>query len=582
MNRNGIKITLLILSFSLQTYSQNLSNEKAFFYLLKIYDKNVDDFINSYGFTFDKTDYNYSKSDEFARNTYRSKIRTRINDGINSISFNDKFTLYGTAELGEYNFDISFFPVKSWSWDLKLFFDSDNHNNFSFNIPSTNFINLKDFDGSLNMTNADANNFIKSRKKPDGEINRTVYLKITYSILNKTTNLRCSYCFLAYCYSIEFFSDMNCTKRIGSISPKIDYYDKVNGIIMKDGQEIIYFKSRSQAFWSSAAASIYKEGVLPSKVGAEFYRVLSYSDGKIVSLKDYYISGELEMEGTYQPYCVDDQCANGLFTWYYKNGIKRQESSIVNGTMDECVYQWLENGNCRDAYSNFMHNGNSTGENKKCPCISQNGKPLEKSQTNSSQTNIPLVKNNNEQKINGDLILITTELGIIKIKLYGQTPKHKANFIKLVNEGFYDGSVFHRVIKGFMVQGGGAPNGNSEVDYLIPAEIIPSYIHKKGALAAARNNNPKKESSGSQFYIVQGKVASEAELNQFDGKRTVKYTAEQRSTYTSIGGTPFLDGEYTVFGEVIEGLDVVDKIASVPTSTGNKPIKDIKMTIKVL
>jgi cyclophilin family peptidyl-prolyl cis-trans isomerase len=182
-------------------------------------------------------------------------------------------------------------------------------------------------------------------------------------------------------------------------------------------------------------------------------------------------------------------------------------------------------------------------------------------------------------------VLIHTDLGDIKVALYNDTPKHRDNFVKLVKNGFYNGSPFHRVIKGFMVQGGGAPAGLPEMSDRVPAEFVPAHIHKKGALCAARMGdqvNPKKESSGSQFYIVQGSKVTAEQLNQYDQKRTVKYTPEQRTTYTTIGGTPFLDGDYTVFGEVIEGLDVVDKIAAVQTGAGDKPVKDLKMTMKVL
>ena len=182
-------------------------------------------------------------------------------------------------------------------------------------------------------------------------------------------------------------------------------------------------------------------------------------------------------------------------------------------------------------------------------------------------------------------VLIHTDLGDIKVALYNDTPKHRDNFIKLANQGFYTGSVFHRVIKGFMIQGGGPPAGVPEMSDRVPAEFVPAHIHKKGALCAARQGdqvNPKKESSGSQFYIVQGSPVTAQQLDQFDRKRTVKYTPEQRTAYTTIGGTPFLDGDYTVFGEVVEGLDVVDKIAAVQTAPGDKPVKEIKMTIKVL
>jgi cyclophilin family peptidyl-prolyl cis-trans isomerase len=182
-------------------------------------------------------------------------------------------------------------------------------------------------------------------------------------------------------------------------------------------------------------------------------------------------------------------------------------------------------------------------------------------------------------------VLIHTDMGDIKVALYNDTPKHRDNFVKLAKEGFYNGSPFHRVIKGFMVQGGGAPAGLPEMSDRVPAEFVPAHIHKKGALAAARQGdqvNPKKESSGSQFYIVQGSPVTVQQLDQFDQKRTVKYTPEQRKTYTTIGGTPFLDGDYTVFGEVIEGMDVIDKIAAVKTGSGDKPVKEIKMTMKII
>lgn len=182
-------------------------------------------------------------------------------------------------------------------------------------------------------------------------------------------------------------------------------------------------------------------------------------------------------------------------------------------------------------------------------------------------------------------VLIHTDYGDIKLALYNDTPKHRDNFIKLANEGFFNGSVFHRVISGFMIQGGGAPAGKQEVTYRVPAEILPNHIHKKGALAAARQGdqvNPKKESSGSQFYIVQGNKYTDQQLTQFEGQMGKKFTPEQRAAYTTVGGTPHLDGAYTVFGEVLEGLDVVDKIAAVKTGPGDKPLQDVKMTVKVI
>jgi cyclophilin family peptidyl-prolyl cis-trans isomerase len=187
-------------------------------------------------------------------------------------------------------------------------------------------------------------------------------------------------------------------------------------------------------------------------------------------------------------------------------------------------------------------------------------------------------------------VLISTSLGDIKIKLYNETPKHRDNFIKLVNKGFYNGTIFHRVIKNFMIQGGdpdskdAGPNemlGRGGPGYTIPAEINSKFIHKKGALAAARmpdQVNPKKESSGSQFYIVQGTIQNQSGLVA-TGK---EYTPEQRKAYMTLGGAPHLDNDYTVFGEVIEGLDVIDKIAAVKTANGDRPLEDIKVKMKVI
>jgi peptidyl-prolyl cis-trans isomerase B (cyclophilin B) len=179
--------------------------------------------------------------------------------------------------------------------------------------------------------------------------------------------------------------------------------------------------------------------------------------------------------------------------------------------------------------------------------------------------------------------LINTSLGDIKVKLYNETPLHRDNFKKLVSEGFYNGSIFHRVINQFMIQGGGAKNGSEDVGYTVNAEIIPALFHKKGALAAARmpdQINPTKSSSVSQFYIVQGKVYTDAELDLIESRYNKEIPEEHRTVYKTIGGTPHLDGDYTVFGEVIEGLDVVDKIAAVATNKGdNKPIEPISMTI---
>lgn len=242
-------------------------------------------------------------------------------------------------------------------------------------------------------------------------------------------------------------------------------------------------------------------------------------------------------------------------------------------------------------------------------------------------------------------IKISTSLGDIIVRLYDETPKHRDNFIKLASEGYYDNVLFHRVIKDFMIQGGdpdsknavpGAQYGTGGPDYTIEAEIKPELIHKRGALAAARQGdevNPERRSSGSQFYIVWGQVYNQGQIGQlakqmdmqaqqaifnklvaehreqimqlrrernreglmelqneleaqthalFKFQSNKGLTEAQKEAYTTVGGTPHLDGQYTVFGEVIEGLDIVKKIQSVQTLPGDRPAEDITMQVTVI
>ncbi|GHU60903.1 peptidyl-prolyl cis-trans isomerase [Bacteroidia bacterium] len=185
-------------------------------------------------------------------------------------------------------------------------------------------------------------------------------------------------------------------------------------------------------------------------------------------------------------------------------------------------------------------------------------------------------------------VVMETTAGNIKLKLYEDTPLHSENFLKLVENKHYDGMLFHRVIKDFMIQGGSGDSRGAEkgkmlgagggVDYTIPAEFRTTHFHIKGALAAARlgdQANPQKASSGEQFYIVQGRPYSEQELNVLDQRRNVKLPIEVRELYKSVGGTPFLDENYTVFGEVVEGMDVVEKIANQATAQYDRPIEDV-------
>lgn len=184
------------------------------------------------------------------------------------------------------------------------------------------------------------------------------------------------------------------------------------------------------------------------------------------------------------------------------------------------------------------------------------------------------------------IVLISTIHGDIKVKLYNETPKHRDNFLELAKSGKYDGSKFHRVINRFMIQGGASPDLKTIDDRpMLPAEINKNFIHKKGALAAARTGdhvNPERKSSGSQFYIVQGQKYPVERVTQMSQRSGVEYTEEQKKTYADIGGTPHLDQQYTVFGEVIEGLDVLDKIAAVETRQADMPVEDVIMTVSVL
>ena len=192
------------------------------------------------------------------------------------------------------------------------------------------------------------------------------------------------------------------------------------------------------------------------------------------------------------------------------------------------------------------------------------------------------------------MVIIETAYGNMTAILYNETPQHRDNFIKLAEEGFYDDLLFHRVINNFMIQGGdpkskGAtatqPLGSGGPGYTVPAEFVDSLVHVKGALSAARMGdqmNPRRESSGSQFYIVHGQQVSGDQLKMMEARKGMTYSEEAKRIYQEEGGTPFLDKEYTVFGRVIKGLDVIDKIAEVKTARGDRPMEDVKMKMTVI
>lgn len=188
----------------------------------------------------------------------------------------------------------------------------------------------------------------------------------------------------------------------------------------------------------------------------------------------------------------------------------------------------------------------------------------------------------------GQKVVIETDFGNMTLELYDSTPKHRDNFIKLVNEAYYDDLLFHRVMSGFMIQGGdpqsrgaaaGQRLGMGGPGYLIDQEI--GAPHLRGALAAAMSPNPAKSSSGSQFYVVQGQIQSDASLNNWESRHNIKYNETQREKYKTIGGRPDLDMGYTVFGEVVDGIEVVDKIAAVQVDGANRPLQDVKMKIRL-
>lgn len=190
--------------------------------------------------------------------------------------------------------------------------------------------------------------------------------------------------------------------------------------------------------------------------------------------------------------------------------------------------------------------------------------------------------------------MVTTE-GRMVFVLFNDTPLHRDNFLKLVKEHTYDSLLFHRVINRFMIQAGdpqsrharpGQMLGDGTLGYTVPAEFRNEHFHQKGALCAARqgdNVNPKKESSASQFYIVQGQVWDNNTLDMMEKRLGKTITAEQRKVYTTVGGTPHLDGDYTVFGQLVEGMDVVDRIAAVRTGAADRPVNDVRiLSVKVI
>lgn len=189
------------------------------------------------------------------------------------------------------------------------------------------------------------------------------------------------------------------------------------------------------------------------------------------------------------------------------------------------------------------------------------------------------------------LVTLETQYGNMHLVLFDDTPLHKANFTKLAESGFYDGLLFHRIIEDFMIQGGDPNSRDAEAGARlgfgdggmekVPYEFTPKHIHTKGALAAARGGDPEKKSNPAQFYIVDGTTYTDEQLTAMEKRNQMDYTTEQRSEYMILGGYPSLDNNYTVYGQVIDNLDVIDKISSQPKDQANRPTEDIKMKMTV-
>lgn len=197
-------------------------------------------------------------------------------------------------------------------------------------------------------------------------------------------------------------------------------------------------------------------------------------------------------------------------------------------------------------------------------------------------------KEQKNKKEKNTYVEMKTTMGTMVLKLYNETPLHRDNFINLVKSKQYDSLLFHRIIANFMIQGGdptskyarpGVPLGSGEITGVprIPAEFNPALYHKKGALAAARDGNPEKASSNCQFYIVVGKKFTDADLDRMQSYNGWKYTAEQREMYRTVGGTPHLDNNYTVYGELVSGMDVLEAISTVKTAPGDRPLEDVRI-----
>ena len=418
----AIMALLLGINFQ-QSYAQPIEREQAFFVFMKVYDltpstptevskrrgslpqespriskskggyqlfkDHGENFLEYYLYVFDPYNFEQKRNDEFERNKYAAKMNAKILKGINDVRFEKKYTISGRADIGEYSGSENSFPIRF-----------DPHAAFALPFYSENLLecyceilNYANFNMALKMSEAQAKTFIAKRKNPNGAIDRRVSLNLTYSVVNKKTanptnsasNIIGSG-ILIYVYSIDILDYEGATKKLGTLYPDLDYYDKVHGIKIKDGTETTY----SNAGWRTC-----------SKEEAKYYRVVNYVDGKLSGpVKDYYISGQLQMEGTYTGYWAEPGYGNGPFIYYYENGqksmevayvsgkqngiftswysngVKKEEVNMIDGAKDGCDYKWSEDGKQDPrgyplGYFEFYQNGQLVGRSFQCPSDSR-------------------------------------------------------------------------------------------------------------------------------------------------------------------------------------------------------------------
>ena len=337
------------------TYSQEITAGQAFFYYMKLYEHTPEDktitcgsfegkkisHLEFYCKTFDTNNYNKNKNDEFSFQNYLTTMRSKLLTGISKVDYSKKFianTSY--AKLNDYSFDDKAFPI--YVEERKL---ASTQTGKGFGLSIGNVINWFDIFLLWSISPDEGNNLIKRRKDQYGNINREVFLKVTYSIVNRKIGYfdpmeqfyDCGFGqrkFYVYVYTIEIFDDKARTIKLGQITPKTDYYDKINGVKLKEGQDTTYYD------W------LWKE--VKNSTNASYYGVINYVNEEISgAVKYFYISGKIQMIGYYNGgYWLEEIHANGMFTWYYENGIKESEvEQVINGKWEGKFSSWHPNGN---------------------------------------------------------------------------------------------------------------------------------------------------------------------------------------------------------------------------------------------